>query len=115
MATGVRFRPPNFGPQLRRPPWACSTTRSATGTEVHAAAEARAGDGARDSGKALAGLGVGMRVTRSRELVAEGCRPAAVARVAQTSRQAIYRTPKPRRAPASPGRPPACEVEQAIV
>jgi hypothetical protein len=36
-----------------------------------------------------------MRVTRSRELVAEGYRPAAVARVAQISRQAIYRIPKP--------------------
>jgi putative transposase len=35
-----------------------------------------------------------MRVTRSRELVAEGYRPAAVARVAQISRQAIYRRPK---------------------
>ena len=56
-----------------------------------------------------------MRVTRSRELVAEGYRPAAVARVAQISRQAIYRIPTPRRAPASPGRPPADEVEQAIV
>ena len=56
-----------------------------------------------------------MRVTRSRELVAEGYRPAAVARVAQISRQAIYRIPKPRREPASPGRPPADEVEQAIV
>jgi putative transposase len=56
-----------------------------------------------------------MRVTRSRELVAEGYRPAAVARVAQVSRQAIYRTPKPRRAPAAPARPPADEVEAAIV
>ena len=56
-----------------------------------------------------------MRVTRSRELVAEGYRPSAVARVAQISRQAIYRVPKPRRAPASPARPPACEVEAAIV
>ncbi len=37
-----------------------------------------------------------MRVTRSRELVAEGYRPSAVARVAQISRQAIYRIPKPR-------------------
>jgi putative transposase len=34
-----------------------------------------------------------MRVTRSRELVAEGYRPSAVARVAQISRQAIYRRP----------------------
>src|SRR5215207_1790320 len=56
-----------------------------------------------------------MRVTRSRELVAEGYRPSAVARVAQISRQAIYRIPKPRRAPAAPARPPACEVEAAIV
>src|SRR4051794_23479198 len=56
-----------------------------------------------------------MRVTRSRELVAEGYRPAAVARVAQVSRQAIYRTSKPRRAPASPGRARVDEVEAAIV
>ena len=56
-----------------------------------------------------------MRVTRARELVAEGYRPSAVARVAQISRQAIYRTPKPRRAPAAPARPPACEVEAAII
>src|SRR5687767_9894557 len=56
-----------------------------------------------------------MRVTRSRELVAEGYRPSAVARVAQISRQAIYRTPKPRRAPAASDRPPADPVEAAIV
>jgi putative transposase len=56
-----------------------------------------------------------MRVTRSRELVAEGYRLSAVARVAQISRQAIYRIPKPRRAPAAPARAPADEVEQAIV
>src|SRR5215207_2496044 len=56
-----------------------------------------------------------MRVTRSRELVAEGYRPSVVARVAQISRQAIYRTAKPRRAPASAVRPPADEVEAAIV
>ena len=56
-----------------------------------------------------------MRVTRSRELVAEGYRPAAVARVARISRQAIYRTPRPRRVPAAPTRPPAEEVEAAIV
>lgn len=56
-----------------------------------------------------------MRVTRSRELVAEGNRPSAVARVAQIGRQAIYRIPKPRRAPAAPARAPADEVEQAIV
>src|SRR5215208_6482999 len=45
-----------------------------------------------------------MRVTRSRELVAEGYRPAGVARV-----------PKPRRAPAAPASPPIDEVEAAIV
>jgi len=56
-----------------------------------------------------------MRVTRSRELVAEGYRPSAVARVAQISRQGIYRTPRPRRAPASPARPPADPVDAAIV
>jgi HTH-like domain len=56
-----------------------------------------------------------MRVTRSRELVAEGDRPSVVARVAQISRQAIDRVPKPGRAPASPTRPPVEEVEAAIV
>src|SRR5687768_5821669 len=56
-----------------------------------------------------------MRVTRSRELVAEGYRPSAVARVAQISRQAIYRVPRPRRAAASPGQRPADEIEAAIV
>lgn len=56
-----------------------------------------------------------MRVTRSRELVAEGYKPAVVARVAQISRQAIYRIPKPRRVPAAPARPPADRVEAAII
>jgi putative transposase len=56
-----------------------------------------------------------MRVTRSRELVAEGYRPSVVARVAQISRQAIYRTPRPRRAPAAPARPAADPVDAAIV
>jgi putative transposase len=53
------------------------------------------------------------RVARSRELVARGFAVAAVARVLQISRQAIYRTPTPRR----PLRrwPPADPVEQAIV
>ena len=55
-----------------------------------------------------------MRVTRSRELVAEGYSPSAVARVAQISRQAIYRVPKSR--PAAAGRPgPPGEVDAAIV
>jgi putative transposase len=56
-----------------------------------------------------------MRVTRSRELVAEGYRPSVVARVAQISRQAIYRTPRPRRAPAPAARAPIDEVDAAIV
>jgi putative transposase len=56
-----------------------------------------------------------MRVTRSRDLVAEGYRPSAVARVAQISRQAIYRVPRPRRVPPSPSWPPADEIEAAIV
>jgi hypothetical protein len=47
--------------------------------------------------------------------VAAGHRPAVVARILQISRQAIYRVPRPRRAPASPSRPPADEVEAAIV
>ncbi len=54
-----------------------------------------------------------MRVTRSRELVAEGYALSAVARVAQITRQAIYRKPKPRAAPQR--RPVTCEVDEAIV
>jgi putative transposase len=42
---------------------------------------------------------VSERVARSRELVARGFAVAAVARVLQVSRQAIYRTPTPRRGP----------------
>ena len=53
------------------------------------------------------------RVARSRELVAEGHAPSVVARVARVSRQALYRTPKPRTAPQR--RPPTDPVEQAIV
>ena len=56
-----------------------------------------------------------MRVTRSRELVAEGHSPSAVARVAQISRQAIYRVPKTRLPAARRAAPPACEVDAAIV
>jgi putative transposase len=56
---------------------------------------------------------VSARVARSRELVAAGQRPAVVARVMQISRQAIYRTPKPRQAPQR--RPPAGPVDEAIV
>jgi putative transposase len=56
---------------------------------------------------------VSERVARSRELVARGFAVAAVARVLQISRQAIYRTPTPRTPPQR--RPPADPVEQAIV
>jgi putative transposase len=56
-----------------------------------------------------------MRVTRSRELVAEGYSPSAVARVAQISRQAIYRVPKTRPAAAGRSAPPAGEIDAAIV
>jgi putative transposase len=53
------------------------------------------------------------RVARSRVLVAEGYLVASVARVMQISRQALYRTPKPRAAPQR--RPPQGSVEEAIV
>jgi putative transposase len=58
-------------------------------------------------------VGVRQNVARSRDLVAEGHSPSLVARVAMVSRQALYRTPRPRRAPQR--RPPADLVEQAIV
>ena len=54
-----------------------------------------------------------VRVARSRELVARGFAAAAVARVLQISRQALYRVPRPRRAPQR--RLVADPVEQAIV
>jgi putative transposase len=53
------------------------------------------------------------RVTRSRDLVARGFALAAVARVLQVSRQAVYRAPSPRRPPLR--RPPTGPVEAAIV
>jgi putative transposase len=56
---------------------------------------------------------VRQRVARSRELVAEGHSPSVVARVASISRQALYRTPRPRQRPQR--RPSADPVEQAIV
>jgi len=56
---------------------------------------------------------VSERVARSRELVARGFAAAAVARVMQITRQAIYRTPTPRTPPQR--RPAADLVEQAIV
>ena len=55
------------------------------------------------------------RVARSRELVAAGYAIAAVARVLQVTRQAIYRVPRPRRPPDAAERRPACEIEAAIV
>ena len=54
-----------------------------------------------------------MRVAQARVLVAEGCTVAAVARVLQVTRQAIYRTPKPRTAPQR--RPVSDPVDAAIV
>ena len=54
-----------------------------------------------------------VRVARSRELVARGFAAAAVARVMQISRQALYRTPTPRTPPQR--RPVSDPVEQAIV
>jgi putative transposase len=56
---------------------------------------------------------VRQRVARSRDLVAEGHSPSLVARVAGISRQALYRTPTPRRPPQR--RPVVDAVEQAIV
>jgi putative transposase len=56
---------------------------------------------------------VSERVARSRELVARGFAVAAVARVLQISRQALYRVPTPRAAPQR--RPASDPVEQAIV
>jgi putative transposase len=56
---------------------------------------------------------VRQRVARSRELVAEGHSASVVARVARISRQALYRTPTPRRPPQR--RPAGDAVEQAIV
>ena len=53
------------------------------------------------------------RVARSRELVACGFAAAAVARVMQISRQALYRLPRPRTAPQR--RPVSDPVEAAIV
>jgi hypothetical protein len=55
-----------------------------------------------------------MRVTRFRELVAEGHSPSVLERVPQSGRQAIYRVPKPRPAAARRSAPPACEVDAAV-
>jgi putative transposase len=56
---------------------------------------------------------VTQRVARSRELVAEGHTTAVVARTAQISRQVIYKTPTPRKAPQR--RPASGPVDTAIV
>jgi len=60
-------------------------------------------------------VGVRKRVAYARQLVAEAHSPSALARILQISRQAIYRVPRPARAPDAAKRPPACEVERAIV
>jgi HTH-like domain len=65
------------------------------------------------SRESLGGLGVSVRVARSRRLVAEGYPLATVARVLKVSRLAIYRVPTPRKAPQ--GRVAVGLVEQAIV
>ena len=54
-----------------------------------------------------------MRVAHARVLVAEGEALAAVARVLQISRQAVYRRPRPRRSPQR--RPVTDPVDVAIV
>ena len=56
-----------------------------------------------------------LRVAYARELVAGGHRPAVVARILRISRQAVYRVPKPRRAPDAAHRRPVDQVELAIV
>jgi putative transposase len=58
---------------------------------------------------------VTLRVAYARELVAAGHRPAVVARILRISRQAVYRIPKPRRAPDAARRPPVDDVERAII
>jgi putative transposase len=55
------------------------------------------------------------RVAYARELVAAGHRPAVVTRILRVSRQAVYRIPKPRRAPDAARRRPVDDVELAIV
>ncbi|MFN8159806.1 MAG: IS3 family transposase [Solirubrobacterales bacterium] len=58
-------------------------------------------------------MGVTERVAFARDLVGRGRKVAPVARVLQISRQAIYRTPKPRKPPQC--RPPQGPIEEAIV
>jgi len=54
---------------------------------------------------------VSQRVAQSRQLVAEGYRPTRVARIAQISRQAIYKTPKRRPPSAGPGEPSESDAQ----
>ena len=56
-----------------------------------------------------------MRVARSRELVAAGFACAAVARVMQVSRQALYRAPTRRPSETGPARAIRDEIDQAIL
>jgi putative transposase len=58
---------------------------------------------------------VRQRVAYARQLVAEGHRPAALARILQISRQAIYRIATKPPAAGSRSRPPVDDVEAAIV
>jgi len=58
---------------------------------------------------------VRQRVAYARQLVAEGHSPSALARILQISRQAIYRIPTRPPSAAGRSRPPADEVELAIV
>jgi len=58
---------------------------------------------------------VRVRVARSRELVAAGFACAAVARVMQVSRQALYRVPTRRPSETGPARAIRDEIEQVIV
>jgi putative transposase len=60
-------------------------------------------------------VGVRQRVAYARQLAAAGHRPAAVARILQISRQAIYRIPTKPPAAVSRSRQPVDEVERAIV
>ena len=59
------------------------------------------------AGKLLRDWELSVRVARARELVAEGDQATAAARIAQISRQAIYKTPQRRPPAAGPGRPGA--------
>jgi putative transposase len=57
-------------------------------------------------------MGVSVRVARSRELVAQGCPAAVVAKVAGISRQAIYRRPA---RPSKGQRRPLSDVDRVVL